>query len=149
MSVVDYDSTTIKWDSVPDLDAWGFDEYWGCEHWKAWYSALKSKYEKDLAIEKWNKSWASQNEWVDYAPNNCKYEESFMKWANTKGLTVNYTFGMRLDSGLYDVGGSLGSGVEGLAKSVGWFGRNLPWILPLGLVVVGGVYAYKFIKLAK
>jgi hypothetical protein len=35
---------------------------------------------------------------------------------------------------------------SGAFKSVGWLGRNLPWILPVGLVITGSFYVVKTIK---
>lgn len=37
-------TATIHKDSVPDLDNWGFDDYWDCDDWIKWYKARKQSY---------------------------------------------------------------------------------------------------------
>lgn len=42
----------ITADSVPDLDDWGWDDFWGCQEWVLWHKALKQKYGKPTADDK-------------------------------------------------------------------------------------------------
>lgn len=51
---------TITADSVPDLDDWGWDDFWGCAEWISWHKAMKQKYGKPTADDKFMKWWSKQ-----------------------------------------------------------------------------------------
>ena len=41
----------IEWDSVPILDGWGHDYYWGPEDWMKWHQKLSGRFGQERANE--------------------------------------------------------------------------------------------------
>ena len=39
----------ITENSVPNMDNWGWDDYWNCEDWVQWHKIMKSKKGKQYA----------------------------------------------------------------------------------------------------
>ena len=123
--------------SLPDYDDFGFDQYWGCTDWMVWYDRLKEEHGKKEARIIWKSAWEKQD-YFDYAYNQCPLQDDFRDFSRKN----------RLDStGLFsDFFVGLGDTASGAFKSLGWIGRNLPWIVPLTLVVTGGFYVARTIK---
>lgn len=97
----------ITADSKPDLDDWGWDDYWGPEHWIEWHKKMKAKYGPDEANQRFI----------------IAYHEASFGAASFDWRTVNSTFKKYAkDNGFYDalydgLGGLLGK-VASVANSV-------------------------------
>lgn len=123
--------------SIPDYDEWGPDQYWGCTDWMVWYDKLKEEKGKKEARVVWRSAWEKQGYW-DFPYNQCPLQDDFRSFSKKNKLNSTGLFSDFL-VGLSDT-------ASGTFKSVGWIGRNLPWILPLGLVITGSFYVVKTIK---
>ena len=126
--------------SLPDYDDWGMDQYWTCSDWMIWYDKLKDFHGKTDARIKWKSAWEKQGYW-DHAINQCPLEQTFRDFSRKN----------KLDSAglLSDALVGLGDTLSGGFKTLGWFGKNLPWILPVGLVIVGGFYIARTVKILR
>src|SRR3990167_8354248 len=55
----------ITADSEPDLDEWGYDDYWLINNWIEWHKMMKKKYGVEIAnsrfIQWWNKQSSGAN----------------------------------------------------------------------------------------
>tara|TARA_B110000908_G_C10265689_1_gene463665 strand:- start:5165 stop:5584 length:420 start_codon:yes stop_codon:yes gene_type:complete len=123
--------------SLPDYDEWGPDQHWGCTDWMVWYDKLKEEYGKNEARVVWKSAWEKQGYW-DAPYNECPLQDSFRTFSKKNKLDSTGLFSDFL-VGISDT-------ASGAFKSVGWLGRNLPWILPVGLVITGSFYVIKTIK---
>ena len=123
--------------SLPDYDEWGPDQHWGCTDWMVWYDKLKEEYGKKEARVVWKSAWEKQGYW-DAPYNECPLQDSFRTFSKKNKLDSTGLFSDFL-VGISDT-------ASGAFKSVGWLGRNLPWILPVGLVITGSFYVIKTIK---
>lgn len=120
----------ITYASYPDYDDWGWDNYWGCTDWQIWYTKLEEFYGSVEARQRWKSAWekqdATSNTWK------CLYNDSFRNFVEENQLGVeSYTADV--------VTGAQGV-VTNIFGSAAWLSKNLKWILPLGLVVVGVGY---------
>ena len=97
-----------------------------------WYGRLEEQYGSVEARERWMSAWEQQD--ATSATWDCLYNETFRQFVSTNNLGV--------ESYLADVvtsGQEIGKNVLG---SLGWLSKNLKWIIPVGLVVVGAGYLY-------
>jgi len=123
--------------SLPDYDDWGPDQYWGCTDWMVWYDRLKEEHGKNEARIIWKSAWEKQGYW-DYAYNQCPLQDDFRDFSRKNKLDSTGIFS--------DFFVGLGDTASGAFKSLGWIGRNLPWIVPIALVVTGGFYVARTYK---
>ena len=117
----------ITHESTPVYDTWGWADYWSCEDWMFWFYALKTEYGKTEARAIFMNSWEYQGIWESNY-NWCKYNSEFVEFSKKYDL---------------DTGHFISNVVDPIKKVV----RNLNWILPVTLILVGGFYVYKFKKL--
>ena len=127
----------ITANSYPDYDSWGYDNYWSCTDWMIWYGKLKQAYGADEARLRWKSAWEKQD--ATASPYLwCLYSDDFYDFVRENELGLENT--------IADVTAGTGSALTGLLGGLGWFGRNLKWIAPTALILVGSVYAMRFYK---
>jgi hypothetical protein len=129
--MADY-GTNITWQSYPDYDEWLWDDYWECTDWMIWYNRLEEYYGASEARLKWKSAWEQQSS--GSATWDCLYNEVFRKFVEDNELG--------LESYIADIVTTTQGIVKNSLGAVGWITKNAKWIIPLGLVVVGGGYIY-------
>jgi hypothetical protein len=143
--MADY-GANITYASFPDYDDWGWDNYWGCSDWMIWYDRLEEYYGTDEARNRWRSAWEKQD--VTSGTWDCLYNDQFREFVETNQLGV--------ESFIADTVTTVQNTAKNTLDSFGWISKNLKWILPVGLIVVGVGYlvikggkfqaATKFIK---
>lgn len=83
-----FNGVLITADSRPDIDMWGFDDYWEAENWVYWYNRNKDKYGENEARRKWE-IYASQN----------GFGSAFNDWKNTNSAWLDFVTQNRLSHG--------------------------------------------------
>lgn len=133
---------TITADSQPDYDGWGYDKYWGAQHWMSWHAAMKLKYGKAEADNRFVNAWiggqsygAAQNDWLIF-------NSSFRAWANAENLREKMN-GSIIDSAanlVDNVATSAANAVENTGDATENLSKVLKWVVPiLGVVIVVAV----------
>jgi len=124
--------TNITWESYPDYDEWLWDDYWQCTDWMIWYERLLEHFGEVEAKFKWKSAWEKQSS--GSATWSCLYNEVFRNFVEDNGLG--------LESYIADVVKTSQGIVKDTLGFASWITRNAKWIIPIGLVVVGGGYLY-------
>ena len=128
--MADY-GANITYASYPDYDDWDpFDNYWGCTDWMIWYDRLEEYYGTDSARERWVSAWDQQS--AGSGTWDCLYNDQFREFVQTNNLG--------LESAIADVVTTVQDTATNTLSSFNWLSKNLKWILPVGLVVVGVGY---------
>lgn len=139
---------TITADSVPDLDEWGWDDYWKINDWITWHKAMKKKYGKDYANTKFLQWWGKQTTGAN--PLDARsFNSDFRKYAKDNGfLNALYAdapiiqpigAGTDIISGASDVVSNVGETVVSASKVVKIL---VPVLLVAGFFLLI-MYAYK------
>jgi hypothetical protein len=137
------------WNIAPDYDQWGVDTWWSCEEWIMWHQELKKHFGSSRARQIWE--YAFKRAGFGAGTDWCAETNSrFRQYIKTNNLKT----------------GALGEGVVGdiidiptniidfasdtVSSTVDFFkGNTIKTILTValvGVVVVGGAYAYKSFK---
>lgn len=75
----------ITADSTPDLDGWGIDKYWGCQHWVKWHSLMVEKYGIKYANDTFLMEWEKQT--FGASPGDCTtFNPAFIAYAKKYGF---------------------------------------------------------------
>ena len=129
--MADY-GANITYASFPDYDDWGWDNYWSCTDWMIWYKRLEEQYGSVEARLRWKSAWEQQS--AGSGTWDCLYNDQFRDFVETNQLGI--------ESYVADVVTSTQDIVTGAFGSAAWLSKNLKWIIPVGLVVVGVGYLY-------
>jgi hypothetical protein len=144
----------ITWNSVPDYDEWGYDNYWSCDNWVEYHKKLMAHFGEGTATEIWNYAFEKTSSLS--ANLSCQsFNSNFRAYAKRYGLKVNKnlvteTFGTITDVAIggLDTTSEVASGVFGTVKSV-LGGDNLKKTINIVLIVgglIGVAYVYKSFK---
>ena len=126
--------------SLPDYDGLGWDNYWTCTDWMIWYGKLKEGFGTEEAKFRWKSAWEKQDSTASpYMW--CLYSDEFYEFIRDNELGLSNV--------IADVTSGGGAAITGLFGGLGWFGKNIKWIVPAGLIGVGLVYGFKFYKALK
>lgn len=78
----------ITADSEPQLDEWGWGNYWSCSQWITWHTMNVKKYGVEIANNKMIQYWDKQT--FGAKPKmSCPIDKSFIDYFNQYGLTYN------------------------------------------------------------
>lgn len=138
----------ITADSTPDLDDWGWDDYWKIEDWMRWHSLMVKKFGIDKANQTfllwWNKQTTGANP-LDAKSFNTSFRTYAKKYkfldALYGGASFLKPFGAITDT--ISSGSDVVSNVGDAAKNTS---NVLKWAVPvavLSVVIIAGVILYK------
>ena len=149
----------IKWDSVPDYDLWGIDNWWNCQEWIMWHKTLVEHFGKENANEIWNYAFAKSGTLSGNL--DCRsFNDDFRSYVSLNKLSPYqnagifkpvlkvYGTGADIVSGGIDTIGSISSGIFDTVKSV-FGGTGLKKTITIVLIaggVIGGAYVYSKFK---
>jgi hypothetical protein len=149
----------INWNTAPDYDEWGSDNWWGCEDWVMYHKRLVEHFNKPTANSIWNYAFAQSGNLSGNL--SCRtINSSFRKYVRDNGLSpfdgagiftpVLQGYGTASDiiSGGLNTVSNVGSGVFGTVSSI-FEGNNLKKTINVVLIVggiVGVAYVYKAFK---
>ena len=130
----------ITYDSKPDYDDWGYDEYWTCEDWRIWYTKLKDHYGKSQAYTIWTNAWLKQDIWEsNYSW--CKYDTHFTEYMKAEGINVGHVV-----SNIINTGGEV---LEDVTGGIVNTTKLIKYGLPFIVIGVGLFYVLPLIKASK
>lgn len=144
----------INWNSVPDYDEWGYDNFWSCDDWITWHKKLVLHFGEATATEIWNYAF-KQTTNLSSNLNCSSFNSAFRDYAKKHDLKPNkdiatQIFGTVTDvtTGALDTTSEVASGVFGTVQSF-FGGANLKRTINV-VLIVGGVlgvaYVYKAFK---
>lgn len=140
-----YKGKIIQWNDVPDYDSWGVDDYWTCEHWMEWHSALEKHFGSDLARKIWNFAYSKSSfgsHHLACRSNNIK----FMDWAIKNNLETNNSFLTDAWATSNRAVTNIRSFIGNIFEGIGNTGKTLKIVVPLAVIGIVGIYVYRIYK---
>lgn len=144
----------ITWNSVPDYDEWGIDDFWSCNDWVTWHQKLAKHFGEATATEIWNYAFAQTTNLSSNLDCN-SLDSSFRAYVREHNLKPNTdiiveALGTTTDvlTGALSTTSNVASGVFGTVNSV-FGGSNLKKTFNIVLIVggiIGVAYVYKAFK---
>lgn len=127
----------IQYDSVPQLDGWGWGDYWSCEDWVTWHQANVQELGQEQANQKFIYWWDEQDTFAN--PFSwCKYNSDFYLYFKNQGIDTGWLLS------------KVFVGIDQLAEGIPDLGQGLKntfklskYILPIALVSFGLIYLFK------
>lgn len=130
---------SITADSIPDYDAWGPDEYWGCADWMLWHKANVQKYGREAANAKFIQAWDDQDSFM--SPYNwCKYDKDFANYFSQQGIDVGWLLS-NLIVGVENVGDDVIETVENTTDTVAYVSSGFKVVATLTIIGIG-IYGF-------
>lgn len=120
---------TITWDSKPDYDSWGPDDYWTCDNWTQWHNELKKHFGKEQADKIWTDAWNLQGG-LEHDYNWCKYEGNFNAYVKAEKLNASWW--------LPNILNNLLDGAENTSQAATNVTKVLKWLIPT-LVIAAAI----------
>ncbi len=147
-----YKSSTgenITENSVPNMDDWGWDNYWNCQDWIEWHKIMKSKKGKTFADTNFMKWWEAQTSFSNTY--NCRsYDKTFRDYFRGEKLLDNLYSGIGVIAAPIGAGSDVvvgvSEGVSDLTEGVFNAAKALKYVLPVLLIVgigFAGFIVYK------
>ena len=149
----------INWNTVPDYDEWGVDNWWSCEDWITWHKKLVEHFGKKIANDIWNYAFAKSGNLSGNL--DCRtFNSSFRTYVSSNGLEPyanagiltpvleGYGTASDLVSGALKTTSSVGKGLFGGIDTLfggGNFKKTLSVVMILG-GLVGVAYVYNSFK---
>ena len=136
------------WNTAPDYDEWGVDEFWSCEDWIQWHRLLLEKFDKQKAKILWEYAYAKSGGLSSNL--DCRtFNSTFRNYARTNGLDTYGNAG--IFAPVLQGYGTLADVSSGILGGVGSFfttktTKTILTIVAIGAVAFGGMYAYKTFK---
>lgn len=132
-----YNGQPITANSLPDLDEWGWDDYWGCEEWKAWHMELRKMLNAQDANAIWLQAWNQQS--YGASPKSwCKYDTAFVNYFVSVGILNPADWSMIIPNVL----NASGDVAEGVSDTISVASQIIK-LLPIAALVFGSIWAYK------
>ncbi len=116
-------------DSVPNLDAWGPDNWWTLAEWKMWHQANVARYGQAQANETFI-SWWRQQSFGAGPENQLENDPDLRAYFRNAGL---------LNRMGYTLGGAITDFVQGAGQAVNALPgttQSFGWIIPIGLALL-------------
>lgn len=137
----------ISWNSVPDYDNWGWDDYWDYRDWMTWFYQLKEHFGQQKAKYIWEYAWFKQTNLS--SPISARtFSSDFRTFVKENNLEV-YSDGL-LENLLVKPSGTVIGGIneviEGVAGGVGITAKALKYIIPVAGITAATVIAFRLIK---
>jgi len=138
----------ITADSTPVFDKWGYDTFWGCEHWVLWHSKMAEKYGIKHANDTFLLNW-EQNTFGASVGDCTTFNPAFMAYAKKAGFYtalfsgiafLTYPIAVVTDL-VYDAGKI----IDNAGNSIVNVSSMLRWLAPV-LVVGAGIVAGIYVK---
>jgi len=129
----------ITAESVPDLDDWGWDDYWDCHHWIEWYKKVKQKYGRKQARSTFLTYWNLQT--IGAHGIDCRsFNKAFREFAKKEKLFDELYSGVGVIAqpigAVTDVVSSGTKAVSNVAQSGENVSKILKWVVP-GAIISG------------
>lgn len=145
----------ITADSVPDLDDWGWDSFWGCDEWITWHKAMKRKYGLKNANIRFATEWNKQG-FGAHALGCRTIDSDFRQYVRANGLLeivwqsaegLKYLF--QPIGTILETGAAVGGGI---AKGLQTTGKSLKYVFPIAIgitVIFAGILGYRYVTKKK
>lgn len=137
--------------SVPDLDEWGIDSYWGCADWMAWHIELVKSVGVAAANTIWLQAWEKQT-FGAYANDWCKFDKNFTNYLISVGLLDPSEAGMILPN-VINAGGTVVDAAGNVIQNTAGAASTLSSLIkPAAILFLlgAGYYGYnKYLKSGK
>ena len=136
-------------DSIPNTSE--FDSQWSCSDWQTWFGANVTKYGQTTAVSKFTNYFNQLSSWnSEYSF--CKYDCTWASYFAGYGIDVGDVFshaecsGVALVNSAGQVVNSAGQALTNIAQGASNTAATLSWLLPVALVTITGIAAYKYFK---
>jgi len=127
----------ILYNDVPQLDGWGWGDYWNCSQWITWHKKNVEALGQEQANEKFIFYWDQQDTFSN--PYNwCKYDSEFYLYFKNQGIDTGW-----LVSKLFVGVDTLADGLPDLGKGLQTTFKLSKYILPIALIGFGLAYTYR------
>ena len=139
----------ITENSVPNLDDWGWDNYWSCEDWVEWHKIMKSKKGKSFADSNFLKWWEAQTSFANSF--NCRsYNKTFRDYFRKENLLSKLYSGAGIIAAPIgagtDVVVGVSEGISDVTEGIFNTAKVLKYVLPVLLIVGVGIVGYVVYK---
>lgn len=144
-------------EATPDFDEWGWDSYWSADDWLTWLRALKDKYGRGVAADKFAEAWNGRTGWFEsfgdvragWLVTNTSFRQAVGKYELTNGVNLldsiqNTSPGSGLMGGAADVVDAVGGGLTNTAAGVNNTTKTLKYLIPILLIAIGIMVLVKF-----
>ena len=145
----------ISADSIPDLDDWGWDSFWGCDEWVKWHKALRQKYGLESANQIFAEWWNKQT-FGAHALGCRTIDSDFRTYVRSVGLwEIVWQGAEGLKYLLKPIGTVIQTGEvigTGAARGLQTAGKGLKFLIPIATIalLVGlGIYGYRMVTRKK
>ena len=134
--------------SIPDLDDWGYDDWWNCEDWITWHKLVKRAHGQDYANQIFMDYWNQQT--FGAGALDCRtFNNKFRSYVKKNGMfEAVYEEAGFLKYILLPTG-TAGDIVTETTGGISTGAKILKYAIPaglLGLAIWGGVTIYKEVK---
>ena len=135
------------WNTAPDYDEWGVDEFWSCEDWIQWHRLLLENFGKEKAKILWEYAYSKSGGLSSNL--DCRtFNSAFRNYARNNGLD---TYGGTVFAPILQGYGTLADVSSGILGGVSSFFtsktiKTVLTIVTIGAIGFGGLYAYKTFK---
>ncbi len=144
---------TVTAESIPDLDDWGWDDYWTCSDWQQWHVLRSAAYGKAQADVDFLYYWNQQSMGA-HALDCRSFSTSFRSYFQSQNLLeALYDGALGVIASTIGAGTDVITGISSAVSSVGDGVKNsskiISVIIPILLVLIAIAaiyYAYKHIK---
>jgi hypothetical protein len=144
----------ITWNTVPDYDEWGYDDFWSCDDWITWHKKLAEHFDEKTATEIWNYAF---NKTTNLSSNlDCNtFNSSFRAYVKAHDLKPYTDLLLEtVGTGGDVIGGALSTTsdvITGTFSTISGFfgGSNLKKTVNIALIVggiIGVAYVYRTFK---
>lgn len=136
------------WNTAPDYDEWGVDNFWNCNDWITWHGKLATHFGEKNAKDIWDYAYSESGGLSSNL--DCRtFNSAFRAYVNKNGLSPYATAG--IFAPILQTYGTAGDVLSGALSGVSsiFAGNNFKKILNIALIggfIFGGVYIYKSIK---
>jgi len=144
----------INWNTVPNYDEWGWDDFWKCDDWVTWHQKLSEHFGEKTATEIWNYAFEKSSS-LSSTFNCSSFDASFRAYYKKHNLNVNEDVATEIwgtatdiSLGALDTTSNVASGLFGTVGSV-FGGNNFKKTINIVLIVggiIGVAYVYKAFK---
>jgi len=117
----------ITWDSQPDYDDWGIDNYWSCSDWKKWYFKLKEHYGHEFAVNKFRQAFSKGTAGAHHFTCNSPYPYPTQDYRNFNQFMI--------EEGILRQG-TIPEFIEDVTSGFTTSGKVFKYVLPLAVIFV-------------
>lgn len=144
-------------EATPLFDEWGWAAYWSSDDWLTWLLALRDKYGRSAAADKFAAAWNGRTGWFEsfgdvragWLVTNTAFKTEVGKYELTNGINLLDSIqgtspGSKTLSGASDAVDAVGDGLADVSVGLTNTTKTLKYLLPILLIAIGIMVLVKF-----